>query len=76
MGRRVRFCTFVVLVFVFLHLCGASAQVVTPGIITWYFGPCALNRPMGKTTMTVSCYNRQVVQVWPVIGGQAVRAGR
>ncbi len=74
--QRIRFFSFVILVFIFLHLCGASSQVVPPGIVTWDLGPCAMHRPMGSEHLTLSCYQHDLVQLWPLFGSGSVSATR
>jgi hypothetical protein len=74
--QRIRFFSFCVLVFVFLHLCGASSQVVPPGIVTWNLGPCALNRPIASDRLSLACYQHDVVTIWPGLSNQAVNATR
>ena len=69
--KHIRLASFAVLVFVFLHLCGASGQVVDPGIVTWNFGPCSLHRPIRSSAMTISCYQHDVVRIWPPPGVHA-----
>ena len=69
--NRIRLFSFAVLVLVFLHMCGASGQVVNPGMVTWNFGPCSLHRPIRSSAMTIACYQHDVVRLWPPPGVQA-----
>jgi hypothetical protein len=69
--NRIRLLSFTVFVFIALHMCGASGQVIAPGIVTWNFGPCALHRPVGSSAMAIVCYQRELVHLWPPPGVQA-----
>ena len=67
MMRPLRRCfSFVVLVLVLLHICGATGQVLAPGLVSWPVGPCALNRTLNSDETVLTCFRRDMVQVWPL----------
>ena len=66
MRPRYRLFSFAALVLLFLHLCGATGQVTSPGLVTWPVGPCALKRHMGQSEMILMCGERDLVQLWPL----------
>lgn len=65
MRRRVRAFSFSVLVLLFLHVLGASGQMVNNDMVAWPVGPCEFERHLGQTDMTVACDGRQLLQFWP-----------
>jgi hypothetical protein len=66
MRPRYRLFSFAVLVLIFLHLCGATGQVTSSGLVTWPVGPCALERHRGKAEMIIGCGDHDLVRLWPL----------